>query len=169
MKKEEFEELADMTVSDSDYEIINKVYTFHPTVRGTSGKNEIAELYKSFGMTIFYDMLPRAEKNCELERRLRQVQEEEEWIKREICDLVHSSSPEREEASTEVQESHGFREMIELIDETLMKYLRDTNITSACKKRARYCMKERIDDIYRGFFPGKCLLRDERGLRYEQG
>lgn len=87
MRKDEFEALAGVAVSDTDYEIIEKVYMFHPTVRETSGKEEVAELYKSFGMAIFHDMLPRAERNCELEKELCHVQRETEQIRKEIEDL----------------------------------------------------------------------------------
>ena len=68
MWKTEFEELIQGTISDQDYKVIEKVYQFHPAVSETCGKEEVAELYKSFGMTVFYDMLPRAEKSSGLEQ-----------------------------------------------------------------------------------------------------
>lgn len=55
------------------------------------------------------------------------------------------------------------------MDETLTEYFRDPNITNACKKRVWHCMKERIDNLYKRFFHGEDILRDERRLRHEQG
>ena len=95
MRKDEFEALAGLAVSDSDYEVIEKVYTFHPAIRETSGKEEVAELYKSFGMAIFCDMLPRAEKNCELEKQLRHAQAKVEQIKGEMEELSCGNAPKR--------------------------------------------------------------------------
>lgn len=64
MQKQEFEERIERTVTDEQYKVIEEVYMWHPSIRNTSGKDEVAELYKSFGMTIFHDMLPRAQ--CEV-------------------------------------------------------------------------------------------------------
>ena len=56
MQKQEFEERIERTVTDEQYKVIEEVYMWHPSIRNTSGKDEVAELYKSFGMTIFHDM-----------------------------------------------------------------------------------------------------------------
>lgn len=66
MQKQEFEERIERTVTDEQYKVIEEVYMWHPSIRNTSGKDEVAELYKSFGMTIFHDMLPRARKPMSL-------------------------------------------------------------------------------------------------------
>lgn len=71
MQKQEFEERIERTVTDEQYKVIEEVYMWHPSIRNTSGKDEVAELYKSFGMTIFHDMLPRAKKAHELDELLR--------------------------------------------------------------------------------------------------
>lgn len=84
MRKEEFEDLIGQALSDGDYEIIETVYLYHPAIRGTSGVEELAELYKSFGMTIFYDMIGRAKRNQDLDDRLRQAQAETDRLKEEI-------------------------------------------------------------------------------------
>lgn len=63
MQKQEFEERIERTVTDEQYKVIEEVYMWHPSIRNTSGKDEVAELYKSFGMTIFHDMLPRVKKS----------------------------------------------------------------------------------------------------------
>ena len=56
MMKNEFENLIHGSVTDEEYELIETVYMWHPAIRNTSGKEEVAELYKSFGIVIFYDM-----------------------------------------------------------------------------------------------------------------
>ena len=76
MQKQEFEERIERTVTDEQYKVIEEVYMWHPSIRNTSGKDEVAELYKSFGMTIFHDMLPRAKKAHELDELLRNAQRE---------------------------------------------------------------------------------------------
>lgn len=52
MQKHEFEERIESAVSDEDYKLIEFVYQFHPVIRNVSGKDEVAELYKSFGMAL---------------------------------------------------------------------------------------------------------------------
>ncbi len=84
MKKEEFEDLVGQALSDWDYEIVETVYQYHPAIRETSGKEEVAELYKSFSMTIFYDMIGRAERNRDLESALRCAQAEADRIREEM-------------------------------------------------------------------------------------
>lgn len=87
MNKGEFEQRVGQSVSDKDYRVIETVYQWHPAVKEVSGKDEVAELYKSFGMTIFYDMMARAEVNREMEKELRHAQAEVERIKREIEEI----------------------------------------------------------------------------------
>ena len=60
MTKQEFEERIGGTVSASQYDLIEEVYTFHPSISNTNGKDEIATIYKMFGMRLIYDMLPTA-------------------------------------------------------------------------------------------------------------
>ena len=76
-------------VSDTDYALIERVYTFHPAISETEGKRQIAELYVNFGMVLIMDMLPRAEvmakkerERCEAKAALNRIQEEIDLIKR---------------------------------------------------------------------------------------
>ena len=76
-------------VSNTDYALIERVYTFHPAISETEGKRQIAELYVNFGMVLIMDMLPRAEVMAKKERELSEakaalnrIQEEIEEIKR---------------------------------------------------------------------------------------
>lgn len=101
MQKREFEEMIEQPVSDAEYRVIETVYQWHPSVKEVSGKEEVAELYKSFGMAIFHDMLPRAEKNRGLEKQLRHAQAEVERIKAEMAELSHGNAAERVQVTPE--------------------------------------------------------------------
>lgn len=106
MQKREFEEMIEHPVSDAEYRVIETVYQWHPSVKEVSGKEEVAELYKSFGMAIFHDMLPRAEKNHELENKLRHAQAEVERIKEEMEELSRGNAPERVQVLPEALKEH---------------------------------------------------------------
>ena len=98
MTKQEFmNKVAEVTpkekkiavVSDTDYALVERVYTFHPAISETEGKRQIAELYVNFGMVLSMDMLPRAEVMAKKESELREaraalsrIQEEIEEIRR---------------------------------------------------------------------------------------
>lgn len=62
MMKEEFEKISGVQVTPEEYEIINTVYTWHPTIENCGGKEMIAELYNLGGMRLIKDMLPTAKK-----------------------------------------------------------------------------------------------------------
>ena len=73
MTMSEFEEMIGGSVMDEEYQLIEEVYMWHPAIRNTSGKEEVAELYKSFGIVIFYDMYPRAKKAKDIEDNIRLI------------------------------------------------------------------------------------------------
>lgn len=73
MRKSEFEDLIHGSVTDEEYELIETVYMWHSAIRNTSGKEEVAELYKSFGLVIFKDMYPRAMKLKEIDEEIRSL------------------------------------------------------------------------------------------------
>lgn len=84
MMKTEFEDLIHGSVTDEEYELIETVYMWYPAIRNTSGKEEVAELYKSFGIVIFYDMYPRAKKAKEIEVNIRMLDK----TRAELVDMV---------------------------------------------------------------------------------
>lgn len=71
MTKQEFEKRLGKTVNDRDYAKIEEVYATHPSISETEGKDQIAYLYKTFGMRIIEDMLPTARKAREIEGGMR--------------------------------------------------------------------------------------------------
>lgn len=73
MMKEEFEQRIGAPISDSDYKVIETVYTYHPVIDNVLGKDQIATIYKAGGMRIMRDMLPTAEHAKKLETEITQL------------------------------------------------------------------------------------------------
>lgn len=73
MMKNEFEKLIGKEVSSSEYETIEMVYTFHPSISNTKGKQQIADLYKIGGMPLMKNMLETAEIMKGLEDEEREI------------------------------------------------------------------------------------------------
>lgn len=73
MTKNELENLIHGSLTDEEYELIETVYMWYPAIRNTSGKEEVAELYKSFGLIIFKDMFRRAMKVKEIDEEIRSL------------------------------------------------------------------------------------------------
>jgi len=67
MNKQEFEERTSARVTEKDYKIIECVYNYHPCISEANGKDQIAWLFKRFGIKIIYDMLPTAKKVMEID------------------------------------------------------------------------------------------------------
>lgn len=87
MTKAEFEKLAGCKVSGEDYETIEYVYTWYPTVSETEGKKQVATIYSMLGMAPFRDMLTRARLAEDAETRLRTAKRRVQEIEQEIRDL----------------------------------------------------------------------------------
>lgn len=78
MLKSEFETMTDIEeIPNKDYEIIENVYMYHPAIDDIKGKEQIAYLYKEFGMTVIKDMEKRA---LQYKRTLEQINEHERMI-----------------------------------------------------------------------------------------
>lgn len=144
MQKHEFEERIESTVSDEDYKLIEFVYQFHPVIRNVSGKDEVAELYKSFGMALFRDMEPRAKKAKEVEEKMTSCRLEIETL----TELLATRKAEMKDLEAELQElriiSSGRLEIDTenlniLVDESIdvrvtyvpMGHVREMNLTFA--------------------------------------
>ena len=54
----------------TEYKVIEEVYTFYPSISCTKGKYQVAWLYRSLGMSVFYDMLVRSRQSAELEKEI---------------------------------------------------------------------------------------------------
>lgn len=73
MMKHEFEQRIGCEVSIDDYQKIETVYAFYPS-RQQLTKDKVAEMYQTFGMRIFDDLLPRAQKAKELDMQIHEAQ-----------------------------------------------------------------------------------------------
>lgn len=74
-------------LTDEQYRVIESVYTYHPAISETKGKTQVAWLMANLGLSVFYDMLPRAEKAMELEEKIQAAKSEArelEWKLKEL-------------------------------------------------------------------------------------
>lgn len=81
MTKQEFEERLGRSVTASDYEKIEQVYIFHPSISEVEGKDEIVALFKIGGIRLIKDMLPTAMRAKELEIEIGKKKGELEQLK----------------------------------------------------------------------------------------
>lgn len=88
MMKQEFEKMINTEVSQEQWETIHTVYQWHPAITDTDGKKQIALLFKTFGMVVFYDMKRRAEEVEVLENQKQMLRCELDSIEKKIQDLA---------------------------------------------------------------------------------
>lgn len=81
MMKAEFEKLIGKTVTDAEYKVVEQVYTWHPAIKDTTGKEQMKVLYKDFGIGVIKGMIPVAEKMEELDSKRRKLMAQIEMIK----------------------------------------------------------------------------------------
>ena len=82
MMKAEFENLVGKSVTDAEYKVIEKVYTWHPAIKNTTGKEQMKALYLHFGIGVIKGMLPIAEKMEKLDGEKRHLKAQMQVIKR---------------------------------------------------------------------------------------
>ena len=75
--------------NEEEFELIQFVYNYHPSIHPALGKDQIAMLYSEFGMRIICDMHETAKKAKEIEDerrhlnlRLKKLEVEEELLAR---------------------------------------------------------------------------------------
>ena len=73
--------------TDQDYKLIEKVYTFHPSISETDGKRQVAMLFVEFGMRIFRDMVATAEQAEKIEDEIRIMRIQLSDLTRQLQDL----------------------------------------------------------------------------------
>ena len=73
MLKSEFDALLGRTSSAGDYELIEKIYNYHPL---NFSKEAVANLYKEFGIIIFEDMEDRSNEAMALEEQINKARSE---------------------------------------------------------------------------------------------
>ena len=96
MTKQEFRALTKRDFTDEEYEIIEIVYTFHPSISETEGKMQIANLFDNFGFRIIADMLPTAVKAREYEELIVEKKHELEELLEAYNELKNPNAATRE-------------------------------------------------------------------------
>jgi len=96
MTKQEFKALTKRDFTDEEYEIIEIVYTFHPSISETEGKKQIAHLFDNFGFRIIVDMLPTAVKTREYEELIAKKIHELEELQKAHNELKNPGAATRE-------------------------------------------------------------------------
>lgn len=75
------------TPSEQEYEIINFVYNYHPSIHSVEGKKQIARLYSEFGMRIILDMQETAKRMKEISDEIRSLRARIEELEDERQEL----------------------------------------------------------------------------------
>ena len=73
--------------TEEEFELIQFVYNYHPSIHPVGGKDQIAMLYSTFGMRIIHDMHDTAKaaesldaERLRLQNKLREIQRKEEEL-----------------------------------------------------------------------------------------
>ena len=80
----EWTDLTKTSPTESEWEIISLVYTFHPAIPDVGGKKVLADLYKVGGFGLISGMLVAAESAEKLDREVREAESAIERKKAEI-------------------------------------------------------------------------------------
>lgn len=96
MTKQEFKALTKRDFTDDEYEIIEYVYNFHPSISETEGKKQIAYLFDNYGIRIIADMMPTAVKAREYEELIAKKRHELEELQEAYNKLKNPSAATRE-------------------------------------------------------------------------
>jgi len=90
MMKEEFEKRLGKEIDIEEYEVIEFVYMFHPSLDVKDDpKGQIAKVYKEFGMPFIRGMVAGARLQQEYEEKLRQIQADREAAAKPFNDALN--------------------------------------------------------------------------------
>ena len=89
MTKQEFEAIAGKKVTDEQYKEIEFVYSFHPCISETDGKQQIATIFNIGGMRLIRDMNTTANQAQNLEDEERMLRTQLERVKDQMKELRH--------------------------------------------------------------------------------
>ena len=78
---------SEKPVTDDEFKIIDFVYTFHPAISETEGKEQVAWLFINLGMRVFNDMTETAKRAEEIETKISSLKGEMESYKAEYSQL----------------------------------------------------------------------------------
>ena len=133
MNKAEFEQRVGKSVYKSEYEIIEKVYTWHPAISNTTGKDQIADLYTNFGMSVIRGMLPVAEKMIEIDDQKRKLKAQMSLLEQREQFLLDGDMV-LENAISDVNNMYMRAETEEKFEEMMKAYDAEECIKAAARK-----------------------------------
>ena len=100
------------TVSNEDYNVIETVYIWHPSISEVSGKDQISSIYRQFGMPVINEMLETATYAEELDAQRRQLMRRVDEIDQRFCKLQNGDLTEercRKDADKLFYKNHKIR------------------------------------------------------------
>lgn len=124
MNKQEFEQRAGKTVSDKDYKVVELVYTWHPVISETEGKDQIAAIFNAGGMSVIQDMMETAEMAMEIDSERRKLEAKMNALK-ERSDRLASGDKSFEKCRKDVEKVFNSSETPEQLEKGMEK-LRDS-------------------------------------------
>lgn len=74
--------------TDQEFETIQFVYNYHPSIHPVEGKNQIAMLYSTFGMRVILDMFETAKRMQEIEDETRACRSRLQELQKEANELA---------------------------------------------------------------------------------
>lgn len=87
-RRQSFTARIQREVTDAEYEEIEFVYNWHPSISNTEGKDQIVYLYNTFGMRIIRDMMSTAKKAKELDSEILATKHRLEELQEEYAELT---------------------------------------------------------------------------------
>lgn len=70
MMHNEFEKLSGKSVTPDEYNLIEFIYQWHPSISDNNGKEQIISLYSIGGLRLIRDMKPVAELNHQIQKEI---------------------------------------------------------------------------------------------------
>ena len=104
MMRSEFEELIGTGVNANEYDEIELVYTYHPSISDTEGKKQMAELYTNYGMTVIRGMVPVAKAMRSLDAARIELQRREDNLNKR-AKYLSEGRMDMEDAITKIEEA----------------------------------------------------------------
>lgn len=104
MMKEEFEEIIGTTVTKEEYDAIEFVYMWHPAIKNSGGKQQIATIYVAGGMAVINDMCKRAILCKDIEEMISKSRARMDFLQDKKIELLHCHNVDEFEIEFKSQE-----------------------------------------------------------------
>ena len=94
-----------------EYEVVERVYTFHPAFSVSQGKDQIAWLYATLGYGVIKSMLPEAEEAVKREEELARLRRERDDLEARLDELKKALDEKEEEIFEMAHEGERIRSL----------------------------------------------------------